>query len=131
MTEPKNPPPDRNKRPSESTNPSSESTRRLPEHPSLEQLRKQAKELSHELRRSEPSAMARMRAYKPDVSEPVLADAQYVIAREFGFESWPKLVRHIEASGPLEQNRQIAEDLVAAYLHADPGAIVRLNRSEE
>ncbi len=57
---------------------------RLPSRPSLEQLRKQAKERLAALRVAEPSAK--------------LADAQFALAREYGFESWPKLVSHVEAT---------------------------------
>jgi hypothetical protein len=52
-------------------------SRRLPERPSLEQLRKQAKE-----------HLATLRAADPSVN---LAAAQHALAREYGFESWPKL----------------------------------------
>ena len=51
--------------------------RRLPERPSLEQLRKQAKE-----------HLGTLRATDPSVS---LAAAQHALAREYGFDSWPKL----------------------------------------
>jgi hypothetical protein len=106
----------------------SDSTFRLPERPSLEQLRKQAKELLQQLRNGDPSAIDRLRKYKTDLSDPVLADAQFVLARELGFESWPKLVQHLQArSNDLEQHRRIAEDLVAAYVSGDAGAVTRLN----
>ena len=99
----------------------SDSTPRLPARPSLEQLRKQAKELLQQLRSGDKSATARLHAHKPEVSTPILADAQYVIAREHGFESWPKLVHHIHAAQPseLDQHRRIAEDLVAVYNSGD------------
>src|SRR6267142_772307 len=107
----------------------SDSTPRLPSRPSLGQLRKQAKELVQQLRIGDPAATDRLRQYKPNVSEPILADAQFVLAREYGFESWPKLVHHIQAAQPtdLEEHRRIAEDLVAAYNSADPEAATRLN----
>ena len=107
----------------------SDSTNRLPERPSLEQLRKQAKELLQLLRNGDPAAIHRLQTYKPDVSEPVLADAQYTLAREHGFDSWPKLVHYIYASQPpdLQQHQRIAADLVATYNAADPDAIQRLN----
>jgi hypothetical protein len=50
---------------------------RLPARPSLEQLRKQAKERLIALRGADPAA--------------TLADAQYALARDYGFESWPRL----------------------------------------
>lgn len=107
----------------------SDPANRLRERPSLEQLRKQAKELLRELRRGAPSATERLLKYKTSVDQPILADAQYVIAREHGFDSWPKLVQHIQATRPvdLEQHNRLAEDLVAAYNSADAGAVERLN----
>jgi hypothetical protein len=102
---------------------------RLPNRPSLVQLRKQAKELLQRLRNGDPSAFNRLRQYKPNASDPILADAQFVLAREHGFESWPRLVQHIQAaqSIELEQHRRIAEDLVAVYNSADVVAVARLN----
>lgn len=73
----------------------------LPAQPSLEQLRKQAKELIRSYRANDAAALARLRAHKSIISEPTghhpatLADAQRCLAREHGFESWPKLKRHI------------------------------------
>ena len=102
---------------------------RLPNRPSLVQLRKQAKELLQQLRNGDPSAFNRLRQYKPNVSDPILADAQFVLAREYGFESWPKLVQHIHAAQipELEQHRRIAEDLVAVNNSADVAAATRLD----
>ena len=96
---------------------------------SLEQLRKQAKELLRQLRSGDPSATDRLRKYKPNTPEPILADAQFILAREHGFESWPRLVHHIQAdqSSELEQHRRIAADLVAVYNAADVEAVTRLN----
>jgi ankyrin repeat protein len=68
--------------------------RRLPARPSLEQLRKQAKEHLDTLRAADPSAG--------------LAAAQHALAREYGFESWPKLVHHIEAMQPERRMLQPA-----------------------
>ena len=107
----------------------SDSTPRLPARPSLEQLRKQAKELLQAIRAGDPSAKHRLRTLKPELFEPILADAQYVLAREHGFESWPKLVHYIQTSQPpdLQQHHQIAEDLVAVYNSDDIKAAARLN----
>jgi hypothetical protein len=107
----------------------SDSTRPLPARPSLVQLRKQAKEFLQQLRRGDSSATDRLRKYKPNVSDPILADAQFVLAREHGFESWPRFVHHVQAAqaAELEQHRLIAEDLVAVYNSADIVAASRLN----
>jgi len=68
--------------------------RRLPERPSLEQLRKQAKEHLDTLRTADPSA--------------TLSLAQHAIAREYGFDSWPKLVHHVESVQPASRMLQPA-----------------------
>jgi len=73
-----------------------DSAPRLPDRPSLEQLRKQAKDLLRALRDGDAAAATRLTAHKPAVVEPILSDAQYVLAREYGFESWPKLVERVE-----------------------------------
>jgi ankyrin repeat protein len=69
--------------------------RRLPDRPSLEQLRKQAKEYLDDLRAADPSTR--------------LATAQHALAREYGFESWPKLAHHVESMQPANRMLQPAE----------------------
>jgi hypothetical protein len=83
----------------------------LPPRPSLEQLRKQAKDRLDTM----PGAK--------------LADAQFALARDYGFDSWPKLARHVEALArpEVEQHDRIAHDMVAAYRHRDEAAAARLN----
>ena len=73
--------------------------RPLPARPSLAFERKEAKALRRRLRAGDSDAIARALAHHStvDVSSPDrfrLADAQLVIAREYGFASWPKLVRY-------------------------------------
>ena len=77
--------------------------RPLPSRPSLEYERKQAKALLRQLRAGDPEAIARGRALHPGLNsaEPAsvrLADAQLVLAREYGFASWPRLVRYFDAA---------------------------------
>ena len=74
--------------------------RSLPPKPSLEFERKRAKALLRQLRAGEPDALNRARArhaaFRNGPPERVtLADAQLVIAREYGFTSWPRLSRYI------------------------------------
>jgi len=69
----------------------------LPARPSLEQLRKRAKELLRALRAEEPGAITRVRTQLTPARAVTLADAQFVIAREHGFASWAKLKRHVVA----------------------------------
>jgi hypothetical protein len=96
----------------------------LPERPSLEQLQKQAKDLLRQRRAGDPAAAARLAA-----TDPCLADAQFVIAREHGFESWAKLKHHIEAVRPTapERYERLARDLAAAYMAGDKAAIREVN----
>lgn len=70
----------------------------------LEQQKKRAKDLFREARAGNPAARARFYACRAKdrtgAFDPVdlsLADAQWVIARELGLPSWPKLKSHITA----------------------------------
>ena len=69
--------------------------RALPTRPNLEQYKKQAKELLAACRSGDATALDRVAAYYRALKL-TLADAQFVIAREHGFDSWPKFSRHIE-----------------------------------
>ena len=78
--------------------------KQLPARPSLEQYRKQAKDLFKA--RQSPGAIRRIKRFHPrltklaaaEIAEAklLLADAQWVIAREHGFDSWPTFVNHIQ-----------------------------------
>ncbi len=82
--------------------------RALPARVDLAQQKSQAKELLQAFAAADPEATARVRAVLPDKARVVLADAQFVLAREYGFESWSALKRHIDdriaaARAPHEQ----------------------------
>lgn len=81
--------------------------RRLPARPSLEQLRKQAREHLAALRATDPSAN--------------LAAAQHALAGEYGFASWPKLVHHVESMQPAGRILQRAELKSPERLMWSPG----------
>src|SRR5262249_47972432 len=83
----------------------SQSSLPLPEGPSLEQLKKQAKSLLHAARAAEAAALERFRLLPAfagkslaELSSAGLAlhDAQSVLAREHGFDSWNALREHVE-----------------------------------
>ncbi|MDA8069916.1 ankyrin repeat domain-containing protein [Conexibacter sp. DBS9H8] len=80
----------------------------LPAAPSLEQLRKQAKDLLRAARAGAQAARARIDAHHPGPQDPLkLSDAQLVIAREYGFASWPLLrayVARVERNGPATEH---------------------------
>src|SRR5258705_1394620 len=80
--------------------------RELPARPDIEQLKHQAKDLLKCYKSGEPAAVERIRQSHPRRSKTPateartaslrLSDAQFVIAREYGFESWPKLKAALE-----------------------------------
>jgi ankyrin repeat protein len=77
----------------------------LPARPNLEQLKKQAKTLLHAAQNREPAALQRFatlpafssHAHDRMASEVALHDAQSVIAREHGFDSWTALREEVDA----------------------------------
>jgi ankyrin repeat protein len=85
----------------------------LPARPSLEQYRKQAKDLVKSCKSGDPEAMRRA---QPHGALRTLADAQFIIAREHGFESWPKFAKHIEAlardNSPVSKYESAADAIV-------------------
>lgn len=111
----------------------SDSVLRLPARPSFEQLQKQAKDLLRQYRLGVSDSVERFRAFRSsDSAQPVtLADAQFVLAREYGFESWAKLKHRVEAMRPpgMEHFQQLAADLAAGYSTGDSPAIRQINWS--
>lgn len=95
------------------------SPRTLPAQASLEQLRKQAKELARELQAG-PDGRG---------GESCLAAAQLAIARQYGFATWAQLKQHVEALRPpgIEQYESIAEELAEAHVQGNAMAIRELN----
>ena len=82
----------------------------LPAHPSLEQLRKQAKDRLAALRASDPSVK--------------LAAAQNDVARQYGFESWPKLVAHLSTLDPRASEARITSPVNRSLGTTDKGRAV-------
>ena len=73
------------------------SSRELPARASLENLRNQAKTLLKQHREGQPEALRRVAEVLSGAQLPLkLHDAQLVLAREYGFASWPRLVEHLE-----------------------------------
>jgi ankyrin repeat protein len=73
-------------------------TRRLRGRPDLEQLKRQAKELREAFLAGEANALAEVNAHYPgaDPSKFALHNAQLVLARSYGFPSWPKLKAYVD-----------------------------------
>jgi hypothetical protein len=70
----------------------SNATRPLPDRPNLRHLKKQAKDLLKDLLKAGQAAS--------------LAEAQFKIARLYGFGSWPKLKAHVESLEEIGQLKQ-------------------------
>ncbi|MDR3701046.1 MAG: ankyrin repeat domain-containing protein [Candidatus Sulfopaludibacter sp.] len=72
--------------------------RHLPERPDLDQLKRQAKEMLAGFAAKESSAVAEVRQYYPGAPLAAFAlhDAQLVLARAYGFDSWPKLKARVD-----------------------------------
>ena len=73
-------------------------TRVMREHPDLDQLKRQAKELLEAFTAGLPDAVAEVNAHYRDADAATFAlhDAQLVLARAYGFDSWPKLKAYVE-----------------------------------
>ncbi len=99
----------------------------LPARPNLEQYKKQAKDLLHDHGLGTSAALVRIAHNHPrlhklpesDIRSArfILTDAQLVLAREHGFESWPKLTAHIRSINLINSVADPA-DPVAAFIEA-------------
>ncbi|MCU0636737.1 MAG: VOC family protein [Gemmatimonadaceae bacterium] len=79
---------------------------RLPPRPSVEQLRIQAKERLALLRAATPGAQ--------------LPDAQFAIARDYGFITWAALVHHVRALDPRAHSPRIVSPVSRVIGTRDP-----------
>jgi hypothetical protein len=127
-------------------------SRGLPGNANLEQLRKGAKSFQRAVRAGDAGAAEVVREFHPRLSGAQLgspelqqftrADAQLVVARQFGFASWPKLKAHLElveryarspheqpVGGPLTDERAIVDEFLRlaclTYGNDDPGRLLR------
>lgn len=76
-------------------------SRQLPARPHLDHLRNQAKDLLRAARTQHPDWQ--------------LADAQFALARSYGFASWPALKAHVDALAHASQTPDSAPDPPAAH----------------
>ena len=107
-------------------------TKPIPARPNLEFDRKQAKALLDAVKSGQPEARERFEAHHPCglPAEPRLADALLVVAREYGFRSWPQWKAFVETR-TMDRRKQAemaaravcSNDLARArvLLRADPG----------
>ena len=106
---------------SDQTHESASGALSLPETPNLEWLRKRAKHRLDELRKSNPDAQ--------------LADAQFDVARQYGFPSWRALKSHVDSltiDGQLfEAARKGDINQLAALLDEHPDRLYARNKPYE
>src|SRR5437667_3212680 len=121
--------------------------RKLSARPRLEQYREQAKDLIKAFKSGDPDATRWIRRYhprlpgRPDTNDRnnvtdseirsaklSFADAQFVIAREHQFESWPKFAKHIKALNQNESPVAQFEGAVDAIITGDLATLERLLR---
>jgi Ankyrin repeat len=92
-------------------------TARLPDDPSFEQLRRQAKDLRDLSRAGLRGALDLVAAHHPGGRHAVpLAGAQLVVARHYGFSSWAALKRHVTT---IERYRRAPDEVTDAAQPAD------------
>jgi ankyrin repeat protein len=119
----------------------------LPSRPNLEQYKKRAKDLVKACRSGDPGAIrawahewlqtsadqvadfARTRL-SPESGSCALADAQFVIARSFGFASWPKFAAHIESLERANSPVAVFESAVDAVVTGEAATLADLLREQ-
>src|SRR5580704_430682 len=92
--------------------------RELPARPNLEHLKNQARTLLRQGLASDASAIARFAAFGITTKTPKLADALHIIAREYGFDTWPALKVHIDVA-----SEEPVEALTAAIKANNPSLV--------
>ena len=92
--------------------------RELPARPNLEHLKNQARTLLRQGLASDASAIARFAAFGIITTTPKLADALHIIAREYGFDTWPALKLHIDVA-----SEEPVEALTAAIKANNPSLV--------
>src|SRR3984957_9559754 len=111
--------------------PNPQSALPLPSRPNLEYYRKLAKELvksegAAAWATDEVAEFARDRLSK----RRILAEAQFVIARSYGFESWPKFAKHLEALAKKSSSISRFEAAADAIVSGDIATLDGLLRED-
>ena len=94
--------------------------RTLPARPDLEQQKKQAKELLRAFRAGDATRSPACAPSCRTSARSTLADAQFVLAREYGFANWRELKEHIEQRAA---ERRAADRAVQAAPFSDGDAM--------
>ena len=82
----------------------------LPSLVNLEEIKREATNLLYRLRQRDKAALRRYYSFDPfaGIFEPRIDEAQYVIAREYGYASWRRLMEHLGALPARKIGRAIA-----------------------
>jgi ankyrin repeat protein len=109
-------------------------TRTLTARPDLDQLKRQAKELLEAFAAGDPLAVAEVRAHYQgaNAGDFALHDAQLVLARAYGFASWPRLRTFVNGATVARLHDAVRagdRDAVRALLAARP-ELVNVDRAE-
>src|SRR5438132_6228737 len=101
----------------------------LPPRPSLEHLKKQAKDLLRLYQARDPHALVRLRASLPAANRKDddalialrlrLHDAQSCVAREYGFSSWDELRTYVQWGRTDDPAHLVHRWLIFVYGHGD------------
>jgi hypothetical protein len=97
----------------------------LPGNPDLERLRRDARRLQRGVRSTDPAALAVVARHHPEglpdeTASFSLSDAQLVVARGYGFASWPRLRAYLAVAADLGRDPVVLDPVSAAGV--DPGA---------
>lgn len=111
----------------------------LPASPDLAQQRKRAKEFLKSIRSGDEEAIARLRYGHPRLANATdtelraakLHDAQWVIAREYGFSSWIKLKQHIDENTGTNRRPYRIFDTDLDYYRGRAGGLLSMLRTDE
>ena len=116
-------------------------SRQLPARPNLDQYKKQAKELLKGIRGGEGGALDRLHRAHPrwntvasdriDSTTVTLADAQLVIAREHGIDSWTKFAERIDAMLGQHSPKAVWRRVEQAVLTGDAETLAELIREQD
>jgi ankyrin repeat protein len=109
-------------------------TRAMRENPDLDQLKRQAKEVLESYRAATPEAVTEVSFYHRKATPETFAlhDAQFVLARSYGFASWPKLKAAVDGvtSAKLHEAAERGDIETARALLTRRPEIVDLGRGE-
>lgn len=91
--------------------------RTLPSQPSVSTFRREARRRLNRCAEGDPDALAALHDAIGEIEAPKLAHVYLAIAREHGFKSWPRFLRHVERRGAVV--RAPADRVVAAVQNGD------------